>query len=286
MAPVTAPLRARVAPTWYFRELKVQTDVVLHGRDVLHGREIATPITGLSGLLASPPPPEEVWTVGFHNEPATFMSYVVCFLSSCIADPPAKVEMDSTDPAEEDASVLSLLERPWVQLVDAPAQHTDRVRTDLGQESTGPEPGPSRSWQPVCMPYCESKVDLANEASADFHAWATMAAHQGRSTSRKRARTKGYLQVRLQKKPKKPKQGMDGKQARQIQEAAHRLVLWAFAGPPTDKTLLQLDCSKWVCRHTCNNPTCLQPWHLKWGTKAENNMDRKKEADYQGTFSP
>ena len=43
----------------------------------------------------------------------------------------------------------------------------------------------------------------------------------------------------------------------------------------------------WVCMHTCGNPMCLQPWHLKWGKQAENcQQGADQTQDFQGTLSP
>ncbi len=49
-------------------------------------------------------------------------------------------------------------------------------------------------------------------------------------------------------------------------EYGHRLVALAFLGPPPaghDHVL-----------HSCNNPKCLSPLHLRWGTHADNTKDR------------
>ena len=43
---------------------------------------------------------------------------------------------------------------------------------------------------------------------------------------------------------------------------AHRLVCYAFNGPPQP--------GQTVVSHTCNNPSCLNPRHLKWAAQQEN----------------
>lgn len=54
-----------------------------------------------------------------------------------------------------------------------------------------------------------------------------------------------------------------------IQERAHRIVLWAFHGPPPAGLL------KPVAMHLCHNRGCCNPQHLVWGEDREN---RRKKA--------
>ena len=54
-----------------------------------------------------------------------------------------------------------------------------------------------------------------------------------------------------------------------IQERAHRIVLWAFHGPPPAYLL------KPVAMHLCHNRGCCNPQHLVWGEDREN---RRKKA--------
>lgn len=34
--------------------------------------------------------------------------------------------------------------------------------------------------------------------------------------------------------------------------------------------------------HSCDNPPCLAPWHLRWGTNSENQLDRWRGHDRVG----
>ena len=70
---------------------------------------------------------------------------------------------------------------------------------------------------------------------------------------------KKYLRITLQR-------GKEGKES-PVREYGHRLVCWAWHGPPIgDKT---------VARHTCSNPNgrCINPAHLEWGSVADNCSD-------------
>lgn len=55
-------------------------------------------------------------------------------------------------------------------------------------------------------------------------------------------------------------------------EYAHRVVCWAFNGPPPSYVLNGVEHHMEVC-HTCHNSNCLNPRHLKWGTGAQNAFD-------------
>jgi hypothetical protein len=56
-----------------------------------------------------------------------------------------------------------------------------------------------------------------------------------------------------------------------VKEYAHRLLCYAFHGQPgPDQT---------VVSHTCNNPTCLNPKHLKWATQEGNMNNTGEESD-------
>lgn len=37
-----------------------------------------------------------------------------------------------------------------------------------------------------------------------------------------------------------------------------------------------------ICRHTCDNPPCFNPTHLRDGTKADNNRDKMERGRWAG----
>jgi hypothetical protein len=46
---------------------------------------------------------------------------------------------------------------------------------------------------------------------------------------------------------------------------AHRILAWAMHGPCGHTASMVM--------HLCDNPLCLNPWHLKWGSMQENHRD-------------
>jgi HNH endonuclease len=56
--------------------------------------------------------------------------------------------------------------------------------------------------------------------------------------------------------------GKDSK-GKDVQESAHRLVLWAYVGPPPVL-------GKYEALHLCGNKMCVNPTHLVWGTHKQN----------------
>lgn len=76
---------------------------------------------------------------------------------------------------------------------------------------------------------------------------------------------KGYLSLML---------GMDADGGK-VWERAHRLVLLALCGPPVGgwdpKTII-------VCQHLCHTKNCLNPLHLKWGSKQSNHFKHQGKA--------
>lgn len=60
---------------------------------------------------------------------------------------------------------------------------------------------------------------------------------------------------------------------------AHRLSLEDAVGPPPDKDSFAL--------HSCDNPPCVNPAHLRWGTAQDNVDDRlERTGDMKGENSP
>lgn len=56
--------------------------------------------------------------------------------------------------------------------------------------------------------------------------------------------------------------GKAGKQSHELWMYVHRLVCWLFHGMPPS--------SRHVCLHLCGYSNCLNPYHLCWGTQADN----------------
>ena len=70
----------------------------------------------------------------------------------------------------------------------------------------------------------------------------------------------GYLKVHLGYAPGKPRRRFPK------YEFCHRLLLYFIFGPPNAIGL-------WECCHICNNKSCLNPFHLVWGTKKDNKAN-------------
>lgn len=56
-----------------------------------------------------------------------------------------------------------------------------------------------------------------------------------------------------------------------------RLVCELIYGKPEDG---------WLALHSCDNPPCLNPDHLRWGTMADNNQDKIDRARLKGERHP
>lgn len=76
---------------------------------------------------------------------------------------------------------------------------------------------------------------------------------------------KGYLMIHLGYIPGGPPR------SNVKLEYCHRLVLYLIFGPPPPSEQEDID---WQCCHICSNMTCLNPFHLVWGTKQDNYCNR------------
>ena len=60
------------------------------------------------------------------------------------------------------------------------------------------------------------------------------------------------------------------KKGKPITEYAHRMLCYAFHGKP--QGVANNDPNLWHVAHLCNNPTCLNPMHLRWATARWNQQ--------------
>ena len=70
-----------------------------------------------------------------------------------------------------------------------------------------------------------------------------------------------YVWVRLAKTGEKP-----------VEMMAHRLMAWVFLGPSGDR-------SRDVVMHVCDEPACVNPWHMYWGTRGENRAGHNPDGE-------
>jgi hypothetical protein len=92
----------------------------------------------------------------------------------------------------------------------------------------------------TCMPYCKAKVSRKRKRHDKQVKHFNI--HKG-----------GYLRMFGGLRPNNKK----------VVECAHRLVCFAFNGPPPHS-------SHKVVSHLCNNPTCLNPRHMQWDSLVGN----------------
>ena len=55
----------------------------------------------------------------------------------------------------------------------------------------------------------------------------------------------------------------------------HRFVCFAFKGPP--------EVDSHVCMHLCGESTCLNPYHLAWGSQQQNIDHSNQPRSRRGT---
>jgi hypothetical protein len=123
------------------------------------------------------------------------------------------------------ASIQSLLARVW----DMNTVLDGGVDTTLKRIGDGSQ----------CIPYNPVRVAAQQGMYAQ---------HSKQQVGKSRVKVFGYLEVKLA--------------SGRVWEYAHRLVLWAFDGPPTAQYPEAM--------HTCNNKMCLNISHLHWGSHEEN----------------
>lgn len=87
---------------------------------------------------------------------------------------------------------------------------------------------------------------------------------------------KGYCQLNFGMGMKN--RGRWGKVQEEVYMYAHHVVCWLFYGPPPS--------TKHVCGHLCGYSNCLNPRHLKWMTKSEDNKLRSFHKNQRGQVPP
>ena len=109
----------------------------------------------------------------------------------------------------------------------------------------GPKRGVEEREIPLCMPFVKRKIGKGASILKD-----------------------GYLYILLDKGDKGVRRG--------VYEYAHRIVCFAYHGPPPP--------NKTYCLHRCyskgrqtDSYDCLSPLHLEWGTPKENSIDRDRK---------
>jgi hypothetical protein len=84
---------------------------------------------------------------------------------------------------------------------------------------------------------------------------------------------KGYYRAKL-----------DGKSASDLiysealWELVHRITLWRAQGPRADWEGKGCPFARRVAMHSCNNPACINPGHLQWGTYQMNYPEQLRKA--------
>lgn len=104
---------------------------------------------------------------------------------------------------------------------------------------------PSGPAQPACMP---AKSNVRRCERGVVWGWSVLPS--------------GYISIYMGCK-------VEGLRRRPVKELAHRLVCWAFSGPPAEGQ---------ECAHLCGCVNCLAPFHLGWVGREQNRMMREWHA--------
>jgi len=158
-------------------------------------------------------------------------------------------------------NVQGLLSRIQATLTDKSLSCLVKERRDKGHDALdhplvmkeyttrrgGPKRGVEEREIPLCMPFVKREIGKGASILKD-----------------------GYLYILLDK-------GVLNKGVRKgVYEYAHRIVCFAYHGPPPP--------NKTYCLHRCfrkgrqtDSYDCLSPLHLEWGTPKENSKDRDRK---------
>ena len=140
-----------------------------------------------------------------------------------------------------------------------PGPAAANVGASTSTSAPPPPPPPPPSSPSRVLTRSMARLQLAGGGGSKAQAQA-QEQHQAQEQSQAQEQQAGPSQH----KPPQPKQSQAKAKPiiTSIAEYAHRVVLWADAGPPPSASMEVL--------HLCHNPRCLNPRHLTWGTHAQN----------------